>query len=216
MNSKKVYAILDTETTFEGQRVYNIGYIIVNSKGFPLFEREMHFTDVLADNMPFYGWRKVESIKGVSEPITKEMGYGKMLADFEHYGVTTVCAYNAAFDTGVIAKDGILLAEKFEVMCLWSLSCHLICNQAYVKWAVKNGRESDKGNLRSNAENVYSYISGITDFEEAHTALADCRIELEIFRAIQRKKVKVAELANYASTPAPWRIVQDLRKELGL
>jgi DNA polymerase III epsilon subunit-like protein len=210
---RKIYALLDTETTFETQTVYNLGYIITNSKGYPLHTRETLFTDVLKNEVPFYGIRKADSLPNTTERITKEMAYGKMLADFEHYGVTTILAYNASFDIRVIAKDGIALDEKFEILDLWSLASQTICNQAFIKWAVKNDKMTEKGNIKTSAETVYQYISGITDFEEEHTALSDCYIELEIWRSIQRKKVKIAELANVTS---PWQVVKKLREELGL
>ena len=64
------------------------------------------------------------------------------------------------------------------------------------------GWESDCGNVRTNAEVGYSYLSGKNDFEERHTALEDVKIETEIFVACLKARVKAEDMGIVAN---PWR-----------
>ena len=50
----------------------------------------------------------------------------------------------------------------------------------YCLYCAKNGFYSKKGNMTTNAETVYKYLTKDKDFEEEHTGLADVRIELKI------------------------------------
>ena len=52
--------------------------------------------------------------------------------------------------------------------------------EEFKKWCEEHEAFSDSGNYSTTAENVYRYISGIDDFVEEHTALADSEIETEI------------------------------------
>lgn len=207
--TKEIFAILDTETTFENRAVYNIGYIIINSSGYPIHSREMLLTDALESDRPFYSGK----IPKTAQRMVTERALGTMMADFEDFGVTTICAYNAQFDVRAIRNAGLDLTENFQIFDLWSAASVTICNATYIKWALRHGKVTEKDNVKTSAEVVYQYISKLTDFEEDHTALSDCWIELEIWRTIRRKKVKMAELENQSH---PWRIVAELRSELGL
>jgi len=195
MKEKKVYAILDTETTRGQQNVYNVGYIIINQKGYELHRREMFLIDNLENDEPFYD----DKMERQAEKMLTETAIFQIMKDFTKYGVTTICAYNATFDIRVLAKTGLKLDEHFEIIDLWSRAVDLICNsKKYVKFAEKNGYLTEKGNIKSSAESVYAFISEIENFSEAHTALADCEIEKEIFRNLQRRAKKIHEMENYS------------------
>ena len=50
----------------------------------------------------------------------------------------------------------------------------------YCLFCVKNGYYSKNKNMTTNAETVYKFLTQNKEFEEEHTGLADCRIELQI------------------------------------
>ena len=51
---------------------------------------------------------------------------------------------------------------------------------------------NDKGNLLTNAERMFAYMSSNEEFEEEHTGLADVLIEVEIYNRVARQKKKVS------------------------
>ena len=57
----------------------------------------------------------------------------------------------------------------------------------YKTFCEENGRFTDTGNYSTTAETVFQYVTGMIDFEEAHTALNDAEIETEIlFTCVDR------------------------------
>lgn len=156
----------------------------------------------------------------------------RMQEDFKEYNVTKFCAYNVSFDldalmqtvffiyrnifkrlwkktskgtfipdTELFLKRVILHKEDIEILDLWTLSCQTLCNQKTFQAFYK--QLSEKGNVKSNAEIVYNYINGTTNFEEDHTALSDAIIETEILQRI----VKIHQKIISKWTCFPFRMI---------
>ena len=156
----------------------------------------------------------------------------RMQEDFKEYNVTKFCAYNVSFDldalmqtvffiyrnifkrlwkktrkgtfipdTELFLKKVILHKEDIEILDLWTLSCQTLCNQKTFQAFYK--QLSEKGNVKSNAEIVYNYINGTTNFEEEHTALNDAIIETEILQRI----VKIHQKITSKWTCFPFRMI---------
>jgi hypothetical protein len=64
---------------------------------------------------------------------------------------------------------------------------------------------TEAGNVRTNAEKVYAYLSGDLDFIESHTALHDAQIETEI---LQRLLAKKKTIPYNVLDHMPWRKAQ--------
>ena len=90
--------------------------------------------------------------------------------------------------------------ENIEFVDILTIANNFIHNsQEYKKYCKLNNFITEKGNCKTNAEITYKFISGDLDFEERHTGLEDCKIELEIlkycvklgydFNTIYKKKV---------------------------
>ena len=109
-----------------------------------------------------------------------------------------VVAYNAGFDVKVLNNYAkVLIGEQFfsedtEVWDLWNMALNTICDSSnYVHWCIDAGFITEKGNISCSAEAVYSYLFADADFEEEHTALADCEIEAQILQAVFDRKKKL-------------------------
>lgn len=131
--------------------------------------------------------------------IVKELE--KIIVD---YKVGYVTAYNANFDTMAIIQTMVELkclghdveykdngsidfvetfAKHFnvKVKCLWATFCELMqYNEEYKDFCRLNGYVSDKGNIITNAEIAYRFITGDLEFVEKHTGYSDV-IDVEVF-----------------------------------
>ena len=74
-----------------------------------------------------------------------------------------------------------LLNTKVEFYDIWTMACASLCQQ---KTFIANAKYTKKGNIITNAETVYQYVTDQNDFVEDHTALSDAIIESEILARI--------------------------------
>ncbi len=74
-----------------------------------------------------------------------------------------------------------LLDTKVEFYDIWTMACMTLCQQ---KTFLANAKYTKKGNIITNAEEVYRYVSGEENFIEEHTAFSDACIESEILTRI--------------------------------
>ena len=208
---KEMYLIIDTETTntMDQPLVYDIGYAIcdrfgsiVLKRSFVVAETFIDYKDVMksayyAEKIPMY-WDKIKNdiieIKSIFN-IRKQL-----LADIKEYRVKKVGAYNMNFDLKALnttiryfSKSVIRHFFPFgmKYICIWNMACQvLMSTKSYIQFAERNGLETEKGNLLTNAESCYKYITKKLDFEEEHTGLADVEIECEIMAECHRKHKK--------------------------
>lgn len=95
-----------------------------------------------------------------------------------------------------------IFKKELEIIDLWTLSCQTLCNQKTFQTFYL--QETNRGNIKSNAELVYNYISNQNDFEEQHTALSDSIIETEILHRIMRIHKKIKTKFQYM----PFRLIE--------
>lgn len=128
--------------------------------------------------------------------------------------VDEVWAYNAQFDKRVLEKlalqvnhmQAFRIFSKAKWCDLWHGATETICREnGYKAYTHENNFISDKGNIRTSAEVVYGYLKQDAEFEEEHTALADCLIEFEIYKEIQKRSKHM----NYPIVNMPWLNCQD-------
>jgi hypothetical protein len=235
--SKRVFIICDTETVTDARLVWDVAWIVCDSRGTVLERFNACVSEVMAT--PFgrklvardgFTRRKLADGTRKSDWYLSELDNGTMpLMPFAEikaaydaigprYGAEPVfCAYNADFDIRVLNDnaDSYGLGAFFgldAITCdIWHTALDTVCNsERFVLWAMANGFISDAGNIRSNAETVYAYIIGATDFEERHTALADCEIERDIlFKARKyRKKLHFSNVMPCCMRCPEWKRLQ--------
>lgn len=217
--------IIDTETAngLEQPMPYDVGYVIVDiATGKTLVERSFVVAEIFLDKelmkqayfankIPQY-WKDIKqgkrTMKGVCN-IRKVIR-----ADMKKYNVSEVGAYNMAFDKRATRNDirfitGSMVRWFFpygtKFFCIWSMACSSILKtKEFVKYATEHNYISEKGNIRTNAEVCYKYITQKENFSEDHTGLADAKIETAIMMKILRSGLPFESGVHYGC----WRWVQ--------
>lgn len=231
MRNNEYLLVLDTETanSIDYPLPYDVGYKIFNRKrevvairSFCVYEiyiqqKEMMKTAYYAKKLPQYEIELAESKRKLARLYTIRK---TILDDMEKYKISIVYAYNMPFDRRALNNDqSFTTNNKYkyffpygtEFRCIWHMACQvLLARPSYIKFALANNFVSAKGNILTNAECCYRYLTKNVDFEEQHKGLDDVEIEAEILLACfaQHKKM---ETKPYQ---ACWRIVQRKRKEM--
>lgn len=231
MSAKKYYLVLDVETanSTDDALVYDLGYVVCDKKGniyeadsfivSDIFykEAELMQSAYYAKKIPMY----IEGIKSRAfNVVTFYEARERLLAAMRKYNVEAVCAYNANFDyTALNTTQRWLTKSKYrfflpygtKVYCIWHMACQLICTQkAYIKFCLENGFVSPSGNIKTNAETVYAYMTRDICYEENHTGLEDVLIETKILAKCFSQHKKVEKNINRFC----WKIPQAKAKEI--
>lgn len=231
MSAKKYYLVLDVETanSTDDALVYDLGYVVCDKKGTiyeadsfivsDIFykEAELMQSAYYAKKIPMY----LEGIKNRAfNVVTFYEARERLLNAMRAYNVEAVCAYNANFDyTALNTTQRWLTKSKYrfflpygtKVYCIWHMACQLICTQkAYIKFCLENGFVSPSGNIKTNAETVYAYMTDNNAYEENHTGLEDVLIETKILAKCFAQHKKVEKNINRFC----WRIPQAKAKEI--
>ena len=230
---KEMYLVIDTETcnTLEQPMPYDIGYAITDrygniaiEKSFVVAEMFLDRKDLMqsayfAEKIPQY-WEDIKNGKRVIKTlwnIRKELHN-----DMKEFGVKKVGAYNMGFDKRALNNITRYATKSFcrwffpfgtEYFCIWNMACQVLLNStSYVKFAMQNGLQSDKGNLLTSAESCYKWLKNRVDFIEEHTGLEDVKIEIEIMS----KCFSTHKKMNKDIYSACWKLPQRKKKELEL
>lgn len=230
---KEMYLVIDTETcnTVEQPLPYDIGYAICDRMGNIEIERSFvvaeTFLDMKDTMKSAYFAKKIpqywEDIKNGIREIKSIYKIRKQVAeDMKTYGVKKVGAYNMGFDKRALNNVMRYTTKSFcrwffpfgtEFFCIWSMACQTLLNTtSYIKFALENGLESDKGNILTSAESCYQWLKNNIEFAENHTGLEDVRIEIEIMAKCFATHKAMDKKINSAC----WKIPQRKRKELDL
>ena len=223
----------DTETAngLDYPLPYDLGYKIVDNKGnvlesrsFAIYEiyvqqKEMMASSYYADKIPNY---EAEIKAGTRKLVRLATARRIILQDMKKYNFNTIYAYNMNFDRRALNNDMAFTTENkyryffpygTQYRCIWHMACQvLLARPSFIKFALANGYVSEKGNILTNAEVCYRYITKNVDFVEKHQGIDDVNIETEILFACLRQHKKM----NTAPYQACWRLVQNRRKEMEL
>ena len=231
---KKVFIVLDIETITKARLAFDIAWHVCDSKGNILESYNALVKEVVDVPFIFELLRVDEFMKNKCQvyidALTTNSIDVKYLYDIsndlqdiaDRYNAKPiVCAYNADFDFNVLNKnmqvyEGMDFFEesKDDVVDIMTMALATICNtNKYVRWCNLNGFVTEKGNVRTNAQTVYAYISHNPNFVEAHHALADCDIEKEIlFKARKYRKKHHTKFAWPLKHCPEWHAVQAKNK----
>ena len=191
------HLVLDTETagTLEAPLVYDIAWQVSDDDYSPIIAkrylvREVFYgmaekmqTAYYAEKLPQY---HEEIAKGLEvRPFVEIME--EFANDCKQYKIKRAWAYNMAFDRKALNNTVRVLSNGFrkfffpyglKLSCIWAYACTTILNRpSYFKAAIAHNWFSESGNVKTNAEKAFAYLTKNPEFVEAHTALEDVRIE---------------------------------------
>ena len=188
--------VFDTETVSVNKPFcYNIGYVIYNTDTDETLVKKDFIVEQIWHNMPlfstaYYADKRPIYVNRMRAKKTKMNKFGyickEMIKDLNTFNVEYAYAYNSSFDEKVFEYncDYFKCNNPFDTVPILDIrgNVHnsIAFTQNFKNFCDEHNRFTEKGNYSTTAETVYQYITGIFDFEEEHTALADSEIELEI------------------------------------
>lgn len=228
---KKWYLVIDTETAgpLNSPLVYDIGYSVTDKKGNIIFKRHYLVHEIFnlqPDLMKscFYNYKIPLYRQKVQAGQIKVRRFLDIMYEIreviKRLNIKVVAAYNCNFDRKALNNTLRFLTEGkekwffpygVEYFCIWHMACQVICTQkTFLRWAAKFQNESQKGNVLTNAEVVYQYLTGEYGFVEEHMGLDDVLIEVFIMARCFRQHKKMEK----GISPCCWRIPQKAYKEI--
>ena len=224
---KKYIIILDVETTnnqigVKGAPndglVYDLGFTVADKQGnvyakrsFAIKEifdwKELMDTAYYKNKLPKY-YEKIR--KGEMKKVSIWEARKSIKGAMEYFNITEVYAFNANFDYTTLNNTVRYLSGSAcrwffkygtKICDIWHIACQTLGLQKTFQW--ENVRNAN-GNLITNAERMYAYLSQNFDFEEEHTGLADALIETQILARCFKTHKSIDKSINRAC----WRIPQ--------
>lgn len=224
---KKYIIILDVETTnnqigVKGAPndglVYDLGFTVADKQGnvyakrsFAIKEifdwKELMDTAYYKNKLPKY-YEKIR--KGEMKKVSIWEARKSIKSAMEYFNITEVYAFNANFDYTTLNNTVRFLSGSAcrwffkygtKICDIWHIACQTLGLQKTFQW--ENVRNAN-GNLITNAERMYAYLSQNFDFEEEHTGLADALIETQILARCFKTHKSIDKSINRAC----WRIPQ--------
>lgn len=217
-------AIFDTETTsLDKPFCYNIGYVIVDTDETKtgewnyLVEREFVIEQVW-HNLPlfstaYYAEKRPLYISAMRAKRAQMVKFGyatqQMIRDFKQYEVEIAFAYNSSFDERVFNFncDWFKVINPFDDIPVHDIRAYFIkyiTNEGadFFDFCERHERFTESGNYSTTAETAFQFFSGISDFEEDHTALSDSYIETYILECCYNAGIDITkELKAPKSVP---------------
>ena len=223
---KKYLMVVDVETTNNIMEkgaandglVYDIGFTITDKKGNIYAKRSFavkeifEWTDLMntayyKQKLPLYFERLK---KGLIEKASIWDIRKRIKKAIEMFDIKEVYAYNASFDYTTLNNTVRYLSGSAcrwffpygtQICDIWHIACQVLGTQKTFQW--ENVR-NEKGNLITNAERMFAYLSQNEDFEEEHTGLADAIVETQILARCFSSHKSINKNINRAC----WRIPQ--------
>jgi len=226
---RKVFAVLDIETLTDARLAFDIAWILYDSKGNELERSNFLVSEIMETPFAPILIRRDSFMKDKADFYMDGIAFDSFaiasLVDIagifnglaETYNAQLVmCAYNAKFDYSVLndnmqAYYGMdFFDSNVEVVDIMTMALATICDtNKYVRWCNVNGLVTEKGNVKTSAEAVYAYLMRNAEYEEAHHALQDCKIESEIlFKARKYRKKHHKQFATPVFRCEEWQKVQ--------
>lgn len=227
----KYVLVLDTETVSKktyfsiyDHYVFDFGFIVVDAEtGDIVYEYDVFIKEIWEDedymSHFFFSDDYLEWYKdNLDNPIVimeeAKFDFNKIAKE---YNIEDICIYNATFDINSIRNTTAKFCKEvldlydYHIVDIYHMACQTLKDEeAYKLFCETNGFLTEKGNIQSNVEAVYSYITK-EKFIEAHTALADAKIEKEIyFWILEREKTEGYKYLR-APNSSCWRLVQRKR-----
>ncbi len=201
--------VLDTETviipgTNHARLVWQIGWIDADNNGVIIDKHEYLIGDVYyrADKSDRF-YKDYDNIITAGEITVANWGTVKRVFNetMQENNVKVLAAYNAIFDmqaledTTYVLSNGItnkFVDNPVKWRCIMRGAAQTFLHtQRYFDWAIKNNEVTKRGIPSITAQAAYRYLTKNEKFVEAHTALADVEIELQLLLAATRQHKRI-------------------------
>ena len=208
--AKKYFMVLDTETFSSDRKVFDLGFKIIDRAGMCYEQGSFVVEEILCNENTVWALINDEFSKNKVPHYFASLNSGKQEFICKPFVViraivnsvlqqyhATLCAYNISFDINALNKTSRaflncdFFEEMPELLDIWHAAMSTLCGPSFIKFIAENSIVTDKGNPQTGAEAVYKFLTKNPQFEEAHTALADCEIESEIFAACVKTHKKM-------------------------
>lgn len=180
--------VVDVESLPYG-KPYNIGYIIADKGG------NIHKQDNVAilANISKVSAPALRILADTDKPrkdrqfhiLTNEGFKRQFFKDLKDYNIDTIYTFTNF--------DKARLSTLFDISVKFIDIRPMILNvlpDRYIKFCFKNNFLTDKGNIRTNAETIYRYLTKNPSFKEEHIGLPDALIEFEMLMKVFKWKKK--------------------------
>lgn len=169
------FAVIDTETTWQ-DNVMSIGVVISGAPAYtPLYKKYYILTPYKDQG----GMFTYALYTGASPDLecSREEAMRDLTAFLSEHGVTSVFAYNAAFDCRHLTE--LREFSWFDIMRLAAYRQHNPKIPQTAECCMTGRLKSGYG-----VEDIYRMLSGNSHYHEIHNALTDAMDELEIMRML--------------------------------
>lgn len=221
---KNVIMVIDTETADLSGSVYDVGIVIADRKGNVIETYSALVAEVFENGSKMMGAFYAKKLfthyaRALQDDEIRLTPWAEIVSNMQRliaeHDVTTISAYNLAFDMRVLkttnrelGTSNILPHANFRFLCLWRFACVAKLNtRLYKELAASQGWFSEAGNLKTGAEYAYRFCAGDWGFIEDHTALSDALIETEIMKVCFAARKPIPYEDTLESKTAPWKIV---------
>ena len=211
MAKKNIFVILDIETLTDARLAFDIAWIACDSKGNVLSHYNALVKEIVDSPFAMALLRRDSFMKNKSKMYIDSIIFNtidikslnEIANDFNSLAIMynaniIMCAYNAHFDYNVLNDNmdiyygDLFFNKNVKVYDIMTMTLATICDtNKYVRWCIANGATTEKGNVKTNAETVFAYLTDNINYVEEHHALADCEIEKDIFFKAKNYKKKL-------------------------
>ena len=229
--NKRYTLILDTETvsnnkgfSLYGNYVFDIGatLCVIEDSNITILENlnylveEIYKDEDLMKNY-FFGEDRLNSFYKENNDI-EICSWNKIIELFkkiiEDLEIEDYAAFNITFDMNSIQStcDKLKSDNPFKDLTkvdLYNKSCQALADdENYKIFCVENGRVTEKGNIKSDAESVFAYLFNAPSIIESHTALLDAILETKIYQWLLKEEKEQDTFFEDTPNTQAWRLVQ--------
>ena len=229
--NKRYTLILDTETvsnnkgfSLYGNYVFDIGatLCVIEDSNITILENfnylveEIYKDEDLMKNY-FFGEDRLNSFYKENNDI-EICSWNKIIELFkkiiEDLEIEDYAAFNITFDMNSIKStcDKLKTDNPFKDLTkvdLYNKSCQALADdENYKIFCVENGRVTEKGNIKSDAESVFAYLFNASSIIESHTALLDAILETKIYQWLLKEEKEQDTFFEDTPNTQAWRLVQ--------
>lgn len=215
---KKKYGILlDTETIMHESKtlVYDLAWMVIDNQG-NILSRHNYIVDEVFNNFPamfdshFVTYDKYQTYQAMIQDRQVKFWnayniFRRLARTIVDCDISFITAYNLGFDLRALKETAQYFgainpletrADSLTFLDLWKLSQSHIATRPYQKHCqVHDWLTEKRKQPKTTAETIYRWIAKDDNFIESHTALADCEIEVIIYRKCKQKKKRIPENA---------------------
>lgn len=229
--NKRYTLVLDTETvsnnkgfSLYGNYVFDIGATLCAIEdnnitvldNINLLVEEIYNDEELMKNY-FFGEDRLNSFYKENNDIDI-VPWNEVLDFFNsfitYFNIEDYAAFNITFDMNSIQStcDKLKTDNPFKDLTkvdLYNKSCQALADdENYKIFCVENGRVTEKGNIKSDAESVFAYLFNEPNVIESHTALSDAILETKIYQWLLKQEKEQDTFFEDKPNTQAWRLVQ--------